>query len=35
MEQLKSDFASIEITLSGDVLEKIDEIHKARPNPIS
>lgn len=35
LKQLKTDIASITVTLSDEVLRKIEEIHKIYPNPIS
>ena len=33
MEQLKENIGSIDVNLSDEVLEGIEEIHKAIPNP--
>lgn len=35
MEQLKMDIASVDLTLSNEVLKEIEEIHQKFPNPIS
>ncbi|MBP7967510.1 NADP(H)-dependent aldo-keto reductase [Candidatus Woesebacteria bacterium] len=35
MEQLKTDIASIDIELSGEVIQEIEQIHKMYPNPIT
>ncbi|CAN5165846.1 NADP(H)-dependent aldo-keto reductase [soil metagenome] len=35
MDQLKTDIASIDVELSDEVLDEIDKIHLAHPNPIT
>ena len=33
MEQLQANIASIDLKLSDEVLEKIEQVHRANPNP--
>jgi aryl-alcohol dehydrogenase-like predicted oxidoreductase len=33
MAQLKTNVASIDLTLSADVVAEIDAVHKSQPNP--
>jgi len=33
LEQLATDIASVDVQLNADVLEKIETIHLANPNP--